>query len=138
MRDPGGREETALIAKLNDLLQLDHDAVDAYTVAIDMARDPRYRATLVDYRADHKRHIEELATIIRDRGGLPIEMPHPTGVLKLAVQAAGGVAGDDALLLAFKAVEGQVREKYRRAARDAHPADAAVVVALAAADEEKH
>ena len=138
MRNTGNTDDTSLIAKLNDLLQLDHDAVEAYTVAIDMVREPRYRETLTDYRADHKRHIEELAGLVRDRGGLPTEMPHPTGVLKLAVQAIGGAGGDNALLLAFKAVEGQARDKYQRAARDAYPADAAVVITLAAADEEKH
>src|SRR5215208_7189497 len=89
------------IADLNDLLQLDHDAVEAYTIAIDFARDEQIRQTLVDYRADHKRHIEELSGLIRARGGLPTELPHATGPLKLAVQGIGAVAGDNALLLAF-------------------------------------
>ena len=138
MRSADERNDASTIARLNDLLQLDHDAVEAYTIAINMARDVRYRETLADYRADHKRHIEELSTLVRDYGGLPTEMPHPTGALKLAVQAIGAAAGDDALLLAFKAVEGQARDKYARATQEPLPADAAVIVALAYADEEKH
>ena len=138
MRNTGSRDDTSLIAKLNDLLQLDHDAVEAYTIAIDMARDPRYRETLTAYRADHKRHIEKLAELVRRRGGLPTEMPHATGPLKLAVQALGGIANDDALLLAFKAVEGQARDKYERATNDSHPPEVASVIALAFADEDKH
>jgi rubrerythrin/limonene-1,2-epoxide hydrolase len=134
-RTPG---DSKLIAELNDLLQLDHDAVEAYTIAIDRIRDARHRETLVEFRADHKRHIEELAALVRGRGGLPVELPHPTGALKLAVQALGSLGDDTSLLLAFKAVEGQVRDKYQRAARRITAADATEVVSRAAADEAKH
>jgi ketosteroid isomerase-like protein/bacterioferritin (cytochrome b1) len=130
--------ENRLIAELNDLLQLDHDAVEAYTIAIDLAREPRYREALVEHRADHKRHIEELATLIRGRGALPIEIPHTTAPLKLTVQALGAAPGDKTLLLAFKAVEGQARDKYRRFAVKPYPEDVADVVKRAAADEERH
>ena len=127
-----------IIADLNDLLQLDHDAVEAYTLAIDLVRDTTYREQLVAFRADHKRHIEELGALVRARGGLPTELPHPTGGLKLTVQALGALGGDTPLLLAFKAVEGQARDKYGRFARKAFPQDALDVVKKAAADEEKH
>ena len=60
------RGEAALIAALNDLIQLDHDAVEGYTIAIDRIRDATRRETLVDFRADHKRHIEELAALGHD------------------------------------------------------------------------
>jgi ketosteroid isomerase-like protein len=132
------QNDDTLIAELNDLLQLDHDAVQAYTVAIDVVRDPRYRDRLVEYRADHKRHIEELAALVRGRGGLPIELPHPTAPLKLAVQALGAAPGDSTLLLAFKAVEGQVRDKYRRMAAKSHPAEVKEVVQRGASDEDRH
>ena len=138
MRNANERNDTATIARLNDLLQLDHDAVEAYTIAINMVRDAGYRETLASYRADHKRHIEELSDLVRTYGGLPTEMPHPTGVLKLAVQTIGAAAGDDALLLAFKAVEGQARDKYERASRDSFPPGAAAIVAAAFADEDRH
>ena len=135
---PGTSSDATLIAELNDLIQLDHDAVEAYTIAIARIKDAGRRESLVAFRADHKRHIEELAGLVRARGGLPIELPHPTGALKLAVQALGALGDDRSLLLAFKAVEGQVRDKYQRAARRTSPTDVADVVAKAAADEAKH
>lgn len=138
MSDTETRREAELIADLNDLLQLDHDAVGAYTVAIDTMREDRYRETLAAHRADHKRHIEELATLVRARGGLPAELPHPTGPFKLAVQALGAAGGDVALLLAFKAVEGQVRDKYQRVAARPWSEEVAAVVRRAAEDERKH
>jgi rubrerythrin/limonene-1,2-epoxide hydrolase len=135
---PGTSTDAKLIAELNDLLQLDHDAVEAYTIAIDRIRDAGRRESLVSFRADHKRHIEELAALVRARGGLPVELPHPTGVLKLAVQALGSLGDDTSLLLAFKAVEGQVRDKYQRVARRITDGDAAEVVTRGADDEKKH
>jgi limonene-1,2-epoxide hydrolase/rubrerythrin len=130
--------DAALIAELNDLIQLDHDAVEAYTIAIDRIRDTTRRKSLVEFRGDHKRHIEQLAALVRARGGLPTELPHPTGAIKLAVQALGSLGDDVSLLLAFKAVEGQVRDKYQRAARRAMPSDVAVGVRAAAEDERRH
>jgi ketosteroid isomerase-like protein/rubrerythrin len=130
--------DATLIAELNDLIQLDHDAVEAYTIAIDRIRDTTRRQSLVEFRADHKRHIESLAALVRERGGLPTELPHPTGAIKLAVQALGALGDDISLLLAFKAVEGQVRDKYQRAARRTAPSDMADVIRTGAEDERRH
>lgn len=132
------RGDAALIARLNDLLQLDHDAVNAYTVAIDLARDKALRDELVRIRAEHKERIEQLASMVRQRGGLPVELPHITVPLKVAVQAAGAVAGDSSLLLAFKAVERQVRDKFIEYSRQSHPADVASFLEEAAKAESEH
>ena len=89
-----GVREAALIGELNDLLQLDHDAVGAYTLAISALRDRNLRNTLIGFRQDHERHIADLVDLIRARGGLPVRMPHfPTGLFKLLVQAAGSAGG---------------------------------------------
>ena len=133
------RDEPSLIADLNDLLQLDHDAVEAYTIAINLVRSDAHRDRLVAFRADHKRHIEELAALIRDRRGVAVELPHlPTGPFKLAVQAAGAFGGDAAVLLAFKANERQVRDKYARYLDRSYPTDVAAILRRAADDEEQH
>lgn len=131
--------EIELVALLNDLLQLDHDAVGAYTLAMEQIEREDYRQDLIRFRGDHQRHIADLTRLVRAHGGTPLEMPHmPSGAFKLAVQAAGSVGGDRALLLAFKSNEGQVRDKYLRAAEGSHPTDVAEVLNRGAADEEKH
>ena len=131
--------DAALTAELNDLLMLDHDAVQAYTLAIRLLENPDYRRQLEAFCVDHRRHIGELSQLIRSRDGVPLELPHlPSGAFKLAVQAIGAVGGDPAVLLAFKANERQVRDKYRRAARAPHPADVTSVLARAADDEVRH
>jgi rubrerythrin len=140
-----GDSDAALAAELNDLLKLDHDAVQAYTLAIRLLENAEYRRQLEAFRGDHQRHIEELSQLIRSRGATPLELPHlPTGAFKLAVQALGagggvaGLGGDRGVLLAFKANERQVRDKYRRAARQPHAADVTSVLARAADDESRH
>lgn len=127
------------IATLNDLLQLDHDAVGAYGIAIHAATDETHRESLREFRADHERHIEEITRLIQDRGGKPLQAPHlPTSVFKLAVQKAGALGGQTALLLAFKANERQSRDKYRRIAENADDLEVADVLARAADDEIRH
>ena len=132
-------KNATLLAELNDLLQLDHDAVSAYTIAIDSIKNESWRQSLVRYRGDHERHIEELTAHIRSLGGVPVELPHlPSGVFKSAVQAAGGMGGDRAILLAFKSNEGQVRDKYERAANAGHPVVTAELLRRNANDEVEH
>lgn len=127
------------IATLNDLLQLDHDAVGAYGIAIEGLANESHRQTLREFRADHERHIEEITRLIQDRGGKPIQAPHlPTGVFKLAVQKTGALGGQTALLMAFKANERQGRDKYRRAAESSDDLEVADVLSRAADDEIRH
>jgi rubrerythrin len=139
MTQPTMTGSSELIAELNDLLQLDHDAVHAYTIAIDSLDDQSWKQSLVRYRGDHERHIQELTVHIRSLGGAPIQLPHiPTGVFKSAVQAAGKAGGDKAILLAFKSNEGQVRDKYSRAAQAGHPIETTELLSRNARDEETH
>ena len=129
-----------LIAELNDLLQLDHDALQSYTMAMHELEHSAYRETLRRFRGDHERHVEELNALIRAHGGMPIDVPHPTGLAKLAKQALGGAGTDRRVLLAFRANERQSRDKYARAAERAAewPADVRAAVKRGAADEERH
>ena len=109
--------QPALVAELNDLLQLDHDAIGAYAIAITRLRNDGLRQTLREFKRDHERHVEALTRLIAEQGGVAVQMPHlPSGVFKLAVQGLGALGGDAELLLAFMANERQVRDKYRRAA----------------------
>lgn len=133
------RSEAHRVAELSDLLQLDHDAVQAYTVAIESMESAEHRETLVRFRADHERHVENLTGLIRAHGGIPIELPHiPTGLFKLAVQKAGAAGGDRAILLAFKANEGQVRDKYMRLAERETDPQAREILMHNASDEQVH
>lgn len=131
--------DATLVSQLNDLLQLDHDAVAAYKLAIAELDSPRLKSELQAHLNDHERHIEELERHIDRMGGMKMPMPHLSGVFKLAVQSAVAAGGDRAVLLAFKANEMQVRDKYGRAAEENEmPIDVRDTVSRAAADERRH
>lgn len=131
--------DAELVAELNDLLQLDHDAVGAYTLAAQALPVDAYRDTLLRFREDHERHVAELTELVSRYGGAPAPLPHvPTGAFKLAVQALGTLGEHRAVLLAFKTNEGQARDKYRRHAGRAHPPEVREVIRRAADDEDRH
>lgn len=127
-----------LVAVLNDLLQLDHDAVSAYKLALRELDSAQLESELRRHLQDHERHIEELEEHIERLDGMKMPLPHLTGAFKLAVQAAAGPGNDRAVLLAFKANEMQVRDKYARVADMTLPPDVAETVNRAAADERRH
>ena len=141
--DTTSPDRPALLADLNDLLQLDRDALPVYAAALAALPDGDDRDAVAAFRADHQRHVEELTAAIRALGGMPAPLPHmPTGLLKLGVQVAAAPGGPRAVLLAFRGNERQVRDKYARlAARRAAlpgPPGIADLLARNAADEERH
>jgi hypothetical protein len=131
-------DETTLIAWLNDLLQLDHDAIAAYGIALKELDSAQLKSELERHLADHERHIIELERHIETLGGMSIPLPHASGVFKLAAQAAVAAGSDKAVLLAFKANEMQVRDKYARASERDMPPEIGNTVRRAAADERRH
>ena len=133
------RTGAELIADLNDLLALDHDAIEAYSLAIGRVSRPEYREALAGFRGDHQRHVDQLSELIRARGGVPVQLPHiPTGFFKTAIQALGTLGDDRAVLLAWKTNEGQVRDKYRRYATRVHDPATGAIITRAADDEDRH
>lgn len=132
-------DNASLLADLTDLLQLEFDALPAYSVAIAGLRRPDLRDALEAFRTDHERHVHDLSAHIRRSGGIPLTLPHlPTGLLKLAVQMAGLPGGDRAVLLAFVSNEWQSQEKYARYAARPYAPELAALLQRHAADEARH
>jgi rubrerythrin/ElaB/YqjD/DUF883 family membrane-anchored ribosome-binding protein len=129
-----------ILEGLNDLLQLDHDAVGAYEIAMEKLNDRDHADMIAGFRRDHERHIRELNELIAELGGTPRNQPHATGPFKLALQSLGGLAGDRGTLMAFRTNELQVRAKYDSyAARaNAWPTHIKRIVDACALDEERH
>lgn len=143
MTRPGGGAAPAvseIIDGLNDLLQLDHDAIGAYDIAIERLEDRDHANQILGYRRDHERHIQELNELIATLGGTPKNQPHLTGPFKQALQALGALGGDRGILTSFRTNELQVRSKYEMyAARANHwPENVKRTIDRNALDEEKH
>ena len=129
-----------ILEGLNDLLQLDHDAVGAYQIAMEKLHDRDHADQIAGFRRDHERHIRELNELIAELGGTPKNHPHATGPFKLALQSLGGLAGDKGVLMAFRTNELQVRAKYDSYAAKANhwPTHIKRVIDGCALDEERH
>ncbi|HET7275538.1 MAG TPA: ferritin-like domain-containing protein [Longimicrobiaceae bacterium] len=137
---PGSATTAEVLEGLNDLLQLDHDAVGAYEIAIAKLDNREYASQIRGYKRDHERHIKNLNEMIVSLGGTPKNEPHGTGPLKQALQGLGAVAGDKGVLVAWRANELQVRTRYDRYAAEANSWPPAVkrLVDENALDEEGH
>ena len=129
-----------ILEGLNDLLQLDHDAIGAYEIAIDKLQDRDHAAQIAGFKRDHERHIQELNLAIAGLGGAPKNEPHATGPFKQALQSLGGLAGDKGVLIAWRTNELQVRTKYDSYASKANHwgPDLKRLVDRNALDEERH
>ena len=132
-------DSAALLAELNDLLQLDRDAVQAYTLAEQALESETYRTAIRRFKADHQQHIDALTALVVARGGTPAATPHlSSSPFKLAAQGLGDLGSDTSVLLAFKANERLSRDKYQRAAGQGYPPDVQAAVQRGAADETAH
>jgi rubrerythrin/uncharacterized protein YjbJ (UPF0337 family) len=129
-----------IIDGLNDLLQLDHDAIGAYDVAIEKLADRDHANQILGFRRDHERHIQELNELVAALGGEAKNQPHLTGPFKQALQSLGAVGGDRGVLAAFRQNELQVRSKYELYASKANhwPQNIKRVIDANALDEERH
>lgn len=107
-----GAQSAEAISGLNDLLQLDHDAISAYDIAIEQLENREHALQIEGFKRDHERHIRELNDLILELGGTPANEPHATAPLKQAIQRVAAGGGDKALLTAWRTNELQAMTKY--------------------------
>jgi rubrerythrin len=143
MTQPGGGAAPAvseIVDGLNDLLQLDHDAIGAYDIAIEKLADRDHANQILGFRRDHERHIQELNELIAGLGGAAKNQPHLTGPFKQALQSLGALGGDKGVLGSFRQNELQVRSKYEMYAAKANhwPQNVKRAIDRNALDEERH
>lgn len=124
---------------LQDLIQLDYDAADAYQSAIDRLQDPAFRSTLAEFKRDHVRHIDELGVILSGMGRTPPKQGDMKSILARGKVVIGGLAGDKAILQAMRTNEADTNTAYERAVkiRDLPPATQDVF-ARGLEDERRH
>ncbi len=104
------------ISKLSSLVQLDIDAVHAYSQAIDSIDVPEVKSRLSDFRSDHERHIENLSQAIRQLGGEPPEFKRDfKGFLIEGMTSLRSVTGTEGALKAMRTNEGLTNSTYEKA-----------------------
>ncbi|HJU18104.1 MAG TPA: ferritin-like domain-containing protein [Stellaceae bacterium] len=107
--------ESTIEDLLNDLIELDYDAADAYQAAIDRLDDPAFRTTLSEFKRDHLRHIDELGLVLTGLGRTPPKQGNLKILLTRGKVIIGGLAGDKAILQAMRTNEADTNTAYERA-----------------------
>ena len=128
-----------LIQKLNDLLMLDHDAVDAYEQAIKRIDSELCRNKLREFQADHRRHIVDLKDCVVRYEAKPRDHADIKGFFIKGMTAIQAMAGDEMALKAMQTNEKLTNAKYQEALDDlTMPDDVRSIVQRNRNDEKRH
>jgi uncharacterized protein (TIGR02284 family) len=124
---------------LNDLIQLDIDAVHAYGQAVDNIDDASVRARLQEFQSDHERHVRELSQCVREHGGTPIEHKRDfKGFLIEGMTAIRSATGTKGALKAMKTNELLTNRSYDKALAEDLPPRVRDLVMRNRDDERRH
>lgn len=107
--------ETAFLDTLNNLIELDFDAIEAYQAAIDRLDDGTAKEQLRQFMGDHQRHTRELGEIVRELGGTPPTQGDFKRYLTKGKVVLAEIAGDKGILQAMKSNENDTNTAYERA-----------------------
>lgn len=101
-------------ALVRSLLNLEQDALEAYTETIERLENPAFISQITAFKNDHLSHVDQLSGIAAQLG-----VPVPDGTMK-SMLAKGKVViadlgGDDAILKAMKSNENDTVKAYENA-----------------------
>jgi len=132
-------ERRDIIERLNDLIQLDVDAVEAYDHAIKHMEYADIRKRFLDFQDDHKTHISELSAFVQQLDGKPIKpKPDLRGYLLEVFTALRSVTSTQGALEAMKRNETLTNEKYREAADLDLPEEFIIILRTNLSQEIRH
>jgi len=101
---------------LEDLMQIDHDAVRVYEQALEHVDDPELHGELERVAQEHRRHLTEMAALIRQLGGHPGEIRRDaTGVLLEGMTLLRSATGTLGALRALRTDEKVLVDRYEKA-----------------------
>lgn len=124
---------------LNNLIELDYDAVAAYTAAIESLESPIFRDKLRAFKADHERHIIDLKPYAARYSEHVASGPDLKQVVTRGKVAFAQLAGDRAILYAMRSNEDDTNTAYDRAVRHMDvPGDLLALLQRNLSDERRH
>ncbi|ROU02708.1 DUF2383 domain-containing protein [Histidinibacterium lentulum] len=124
---------------IQNLLQLEYDAIAAYDATIERLKDPGHSDRIAEFRRDHTRHVDELKEMA---ARMDIHVPTESDAKSLLTTGKVAIAklgGDSAVLSAMKTNEDDTVAAYRHASQNAE-ADAPMkqIFERALEDELRH
>jgi uncharacterized protein (TIGR02284 family) len=129
--------ESDLVDMLNNLIQLDYDAIDAYDAAIDRVASPEYKARLREFRDDHARHTRDVGAVVTKLGGTPARQGGAKSMMTRGKVMLADLMGDSAILQATKSNEEDTNTAYERAVKAGEGTPAAIAPLRAGLEDER-
>lgn len=127
-----------VVSDLNNLIQLEYDAIAAYKAAIERLDTVDYKEKFTEFLGDHENHVTNLSDLVRSEGGTPEDSGDIKKILTKGKVVLADLSGDEAILKAMNANEKQTNTKYEEAAEENYPTNVEVVVQRGLADERRH
>ena len=106
--------QTEFVNALQDLLELEFDAVEAYDAAINRLEDEHYKSKLREFRGEHRVHIRELSAILQKHGKSVPTGPSGKQWLTKGKVVLGSLMGDNSILSAMRSNEVDTVTAYER------------------------
>ncbi len=124
---------------LKELVELDHDAVEAYKAAIDRLENKEYKSQLEKFKSDHENHINVLNGILHSHNEKIVNSPDAKSWLTKGKVILANLVGDKTILRAMRSNEEDTNTAYERI--NAHKEkwdDAEEALKKGLADEKSH
>jgi uncharacterized protein (TIGR02284 family) len=124
---------------LKALLELEYDAIEAYSAAIRRLADPAIQRTFDGFRSDHQRHVRELSDYLRTQGHEPPEGADAKALLTEGKVVIGQLVGDKGILIAMRSNERDTNTAYERTfLREDISAELGIILSRNLDDERRH
>lgn len=131
--------ERKLVSLMNSLIELDYDAIEAYSAAIERLSNISDKAQLEKFMEDHRRHVTDLTALVQSFAGTPATSADFKKVLTKGKVVIAGLAGDEAILAAMKSNEDTTNRAYEKATGEGGvPMRVREVFERNLADEQRH
>jgi uncharacterized protein (TIGR02284 family) len=128
-----------ILDNLQKLIQLDVDATHAYDQAIKNVNEQVIKDKLIQFQADHRRHIDLLSAKVLELGGTPPELTSDfKGFIISGFTALRSLTGTKGALEAMETNERLTTSKYEEASKKDFPVDILTIVQSNLADEQRH
>lgn len=128
-----------ILDKLEKLIQLDVDATHAYDQAIKNVNEQVIKDKLIQFQADHRKHIDLLSAKVLELGGTPPELSSDfKGFIISGFTALRSLTGTKGALEAMETNERLTTSKYEEATKQDFPTDIAAIIRTNYADEQRH
>ncbi|MCB2427460.1 PA2169 family four-helix-bundle protein [Methylophaga pinxianii] len=127
-----------IIKKLNNLIEIDYDAIAAYKAAIERLEDKQLKQQLVTFMEDHKNHVTALTESVRLSGGNPADSGDMKKILTKGKVVIAELGGDDAILKAMKMNEEVTNKSYEAMVDEPFPGTIKLILQNGLADERRH